>query len=80
MIINLRKHETVVYLLSGEQGKICLYKLKACVRIPLDMEVFLSYMVYHSREIFNINLPTAHYGTNHVDRDTKIEGCDAHAC
>ena len=21
------------------------------------------YMVYHSREFFNINLPTAHYGT-----------------
>ena len=79
MIINVRKNETVVYLLSGEHGKICLYKLTTCVRIPLDMEFFLLYMVYHSREIFNINLPTAHYGTIHVDRDTKIKGCDAHA-
>ena len=65
---------------STSNLKICLYKLTTCVRIPLDMEFFLLYMVYHSREIFNINLPIAHYGTNHVDRDTKIEGCDAYAC
>ena len=50
------------------------------VRIPLDMEFFLLYMVYHSRETFNINLPAAHYDTNHADRGTKITGCDAHAC
>ena len=50
------------------------------VRIPLDMEVFLLYMVYHSREMSNINLPAAHYDTNSDDRGTKIEGCDAHAC
>ena len=37
-------------------------------------------MVYHSQEIFNINLPTADYGTNHVDRDTKVEGWDTLAC
>ena len=60
--------------------KICLYKLTTCVGIPLDMAFFLLYMVYHSQEVFNINLPTAHYGTNHVDRDMKVEGCDAHAC
>ena len=32
-----------------------------------------------SRETFNINLPAAHYDTNHIDRDTKIEDCDANA-
>ena len=60
--------------------KICLYKLTTFVRIPLDMEFFLLYMVFHSWEIFNISLPTAHYDTHHVDRDTKVEGCDAHDC
>ena len=30
------------------------------------MECFLLYMVYHSRETFNINLPVAHYDTNHI--------------
>ena len=30
--------------------------------------------------MFNISLQTAHYGTNHVDRDTVIKGRDAHAC
>ena len=50
---------------------ICLYKLTTCVQILLEMVFVLLYMVYHSREIFKINLPTAHYGTNHVDRDTK---------
>ena len=65
---------------STSNLKICLHKLTTCVRIPLHMEFFLLYMVYHSREIFNINLPTAHYGTDHVDRDTKIKGFDAHAC
>ena len=44
------------------------------------MEFFLLYMVYHIREMFNINLPTARYGTNHVDMNTKIESCAAHAC
>ena len=48
--------------------------------IPLDMDVFLLYMVYHSRQTFNISLSAAHYDTNHVHWDTKIEGCDAHAC
>ena len=64
---------------STSNQKICLYKLITCVRIPLDME-FVLYMVYHSREIFSINLPTAHYGTSDVDRDSNIEGCKAHAC
>ena len=65
---------------STSNLKICLYKLITCVRITLDMEFFLLYMFYHRWEIFNISLPTAHYGTNHVDKDTKVEGCDAHAC
>ena len=65
---------------STSNLKIYLYKLTTCFWIPLDMEFFFMYMVYQSREIFNINLPTAHYGTNHVDRATKIEGSDAHAC
>ena len=56
---------------STSNLKICLHNLTSCVRIPLDMEFFLWYMVYHIREIFSINLPTAHYGTNHVDRDIK---------
>ena len=60
--------------------KICLYKLTTCFRIPLDKEFFLLYMIYHSREMFNINLPIGHHGTNHVDGDTKIEACDAFAC
>ena len=47
---------------------------------PARYGVLLLYMLYHSREIFNSNLPTAHYGTNHADRDTEVEGCDAHAC
>ena len=34
----------------------------------------------YSRETFNISLPAAHYNTNHVDRGTKIESCDAHTC
>ena len=34
----------------------------------------------YSRETFNINLPAAQYDTNHVDRGTNIEGCDAYAC
>ena len=50
------------------------------VRIPLDMEFFLPYMVYHSRETFNINFPAAHYDTSHVDRDTQTEECDGQAC
>ena len=51
------------------------------VQILLDMEFFLLYMVFiSSRETFNIKLPAAHYDTNHVDRSTKIEGCDEHAC
>ena len=50
------------------------------VRIPLDMEFFLLYMVYHSRETFNINLLAAHYDTNHAERGKKITGCDAYAC
>ena len=58
---------------STSNLKIRPHRLTTCIRIPLDMEFFLWYMVYHIREIFNINLPTAHYGTNHVDRDTKIE-------
>ena len=71
---NSVEEETIMYS-STSNDKICLYTLTTCVRIPLDMEFFLLYMVYHSWEIFNINFPTAHYGTNHVDRATKIEGC-----
>ena len=65
---------------SSSNLKIWLYKLTTWVRIPLDMKVFLLYMIYHSREIFNISLPTAHYDTIHVDRDKKIEDCDTHDC
>ena len=65
---------------STSNLKICHYKLTRCVRIPLDVKSFLLYMVYHSREISNINLPTAHHDKNHIDRDTKVEGYDAHAC
>ena len=41
------------------------------VQIPLNLEFFLLDMVYHSRETVNINLPAAHYDTNHVDRAQK---------
>ena len=50
------------------------------VQIPINMECFLLYMVYYSRETFNINLPATHYDTNHVDRGTQVIGCDVHAC
>ena len=35
------------------------------------MDFFLLYVVCHSREAFNINLPVAHYDTNHVERGHK---------
>ena len=41
------------------------------VRITLDMDFFLLYVVCHSREAFNINLPVAHYDTNHAERGHK---------
>ena len=75
---NSVEEETMMYS-STSNLKICLYKLTTCVRIPLDL-AFLLYIVYRAQESFNINLPTAHFITNHVDRDTKVEGCDAHAC
>ena len=53
------------------------------VQIPLDIDFSLlnfTWFIKYSRETFNINLRAAHYNTNHVDRGTKIEGCDAHAC
>ena len=41
------------------------------VQIPLEMHFFLLYM--YSNETFSINLPAAHYNTNHVDRGTKMK-------
>ena len=57
---------------SASNLKIQLYKLMIGVRIPVDMDFFLLYMVYHSRDTSNINLPAALYDTNSVDRVTKI--------
>ena len=75
---NSVEEETMMYS-STSNLKIGLYKLTTCVRIPLDVEFFLSYKVYHSRQLFIISLPTAHYGTSLVDRNTIIEFCDAHS-
>ena len=40
---------------STSNIKICLYKLTTSVRIPLDMEFFLLYMVY-TAEKFSISI------------------------
>ena len=45
------------------------------VQIPLDMD--FSYLTVHglscTAETFNLNLPAAHYNTNHVDRGKKLK-------